>query len=102
MDARAIIAELCRRFRVSAEFGRRLRPLVERAALAEPGKQRLILELVERSFAEEARRSAALRASVLSAEDLRCLSTVASVLHSWKPPGWLERWEEPPRDPERA
>ncbi len=96
MDARAIIDELCRRFGVSGGFGRRLLPLVERAVRSEPGKQRLILELVERSFAEEASRNSTRWNGVLTGEEWRCVRTVASLLHGWRPPAWLERWEDPP------
>ena len=94
VDPGAIISELCQRFGVSSEFGRRIRPLAERAASSEPEKRRLILELIERSFAEEARRAAALRAS-FSPEDWRVITTVASVLHAWRPPGWFDRWDHP-------
>ena len=100
MDARIFIARLCTRFRVSLDFGRRLQPLVERAARAEPEKQRLLLDMVERSFAEEARRIAAERGErpPSPADDWRALTTVAAVLHGWEPPAWFERWDdEPPR-----
>ena len=56
MDARRYIARLCSRYQVSLDFGRRLEPLVEKAAQSSPEKQRLLLEMVERSFAEEGRR----------------------------------------------
>jgi hypothetical protein len=98
VDVRRFIARMCSRFRVSLDFGRRLQPLVERAARAEPGKRRVLLEMVVRSFAEE-RRRAALQGND-PAEDRRVLSAVASVLHGWVPPPWLERWEdEPPQRP---
>ncbi|NOT31801.1 MAG: hypothetical protein HOP15_15250 [Planctomycetes bacterium] len=96
MEARRLIAKLCTRFRVSLDFGRRLQPLVEKAVQAEPEKRRLLLELVERSFAEEARR-AELGDEVDeggSPADRRALTTVASVLHGWNPPTWFERWED--------
>jgi hypothetical protein len=97
VDARRFIARLCTRFRVSLDFGRRLQPLVEKAARSEPEKRRLLLELVERSFAEEASRAESERRKG-APEDWRALSTVASVLHGWEPPAWFERWEdEPPR-----
>jgi hypothetical protein len=95
VDARTIIADLCRRFGVSLEFGKRLRPLVERATRSDPQKRRLILEMIERSFAEEARRADEERTSeALTPEESRVLSTVARVLHGWKPPAWLDE-----RDP---
>lgn len=101
MEARRLIAQLCARFRVSLDFGRRLQPLVEKAVGSAPEKRRLLLELVERSFAEEARRIESddqARAPAPSARDLRSLSTVASVLHGWNPPSWFEHWDdEPPR-----
>lgn len=96
MDARRFIARMCSRFRVSLDFGRRLQPLVERAARAEPAKQRLLLEMVERSFVEEARR-AEIERSGCSPEDWSVLVSVASVLHGWHPPTWFERWEDESR-----
>lgn len=99
VESRRFIALLCSRFRVSLDFGRRLQPLVERALRADPEKRRLLLEMVERSFAEEARRAELERAGN-SPEERKALTTVASVLHGWTPPGWFERWEdEPPQRP---
>jgi hypothetical protein len=98
MEARRLIAQMCSRFRVSIDFGRRLQPLVEKAlATADPSKQRGLLELVERSFAEEGRRAERDRQGGSSPEEWRALSSVARMLHSWNPPGWFERWEEPPK-----
>lgn len=96
MDVRRFVAEMCTRFCVSLDFGRRLQPLVEKAARAAPEKQRLLLELVERSFAEEGRR-AELERNGCSPEDWRVLANVACVLHGWRPPQWFERWEDEPR-----
>lgn len=87
---------MCSRFRVSLDFGRRLQPLVERAARADPAKQRLLLEMVERSFAEEGRR-AEIERSGCSPEDWCALATVARELHGWNPPAWFERWDDEPR-----
>lgn len=101
MDPRRIIARLCSRYGVSLDFGRRLQPLVERAAAAEPAKQRLLLELVERSFAEEGRRATREREGG-AGEDRRALSSVAAVLHGWKPPGWFERWDDELPGPDEA
>lgn len=102
MDPRRLIAQLCSRFRVSLDFGRRLQPLVEMAAKAEPRKQRLLLEMVERSFAEEARRLARERVDG-PGEDWGALVTVARVLHGWSPARWFdwsdERRPEPPPSP---
>ena len=58
LDPPRFIAQLCSRFRVSLDFGRRLQPLVVRAMQSEPEKRRLLLEMIERSFAEESRRAA--------------------------------------------
>jgi len=102
VDPRRFIARLCSRYGVSLDFGRRLQPLVERAAAAEPAKQRLLLELVERSFAEEGRRAARERAGGGTGEDFQALSSVASVLHGWKPPGWFERWDDELPRPDKA
>jgi hypothetical protein len=89
-----IIADLCQRFGVSNEFGERLRPLVERAVRSEPDKRRRILDLIERSFDQEARRARLQTAQILSVEDKRVLTTVARVLHPWNPPRWLHYWEQ--------
>jgi hypothetical protein len=98
LDPSRFIAQLCRRFRVPPEFGRRLQPLVQRAAESEPEKQRLLLEMVERSFAEEARRMERERAS-LPGDEWRALNTVAGVLHGWNAPEWFDRWDEEPDSP---
>jgi hypothetical protein len=100
LDPRRYIARMCTRFRVSLDFGRRLQPLVEKAAQSEPDKQRLLLEMVERSFAEEGRRAERARRGCPTEDDWRALTSVASVLHGWSPPAWFDRWEdEPPRRP---
>jgi hypothetical protein len=95
VDVRRFVAEMCTRYHVSLDFGRRLQPLVEKAARSTPQKQRLLLELVERSFAEESRR-AELERSGCSPEDWRVLVSVAGVLHGWQPPQWFDRWEDDP------
>lgn len=92
MDVPRLIAQLCNRFRVSLDFGRRLQPLVEMAARSDPRKQRLLLELVERSFAEEGRRAERDRLNDPE-EDDRILCMVARVLHAWNPPRWFD-WNE--------
>jgi hypothetical protein len=100
LDVHRFVSEMCTRFRVSPAFGQRLRPLIENAARSSPEKQRLLLELVERSFAEEGRR-AELERSGCTPEDWRVLASVAGVLHGWHPPRWFDRWEdEPRREPE--
>jgi len=97
VDVPRFIAQLCSRFRVSLDFGRRLQPLVEMAARSEPRKQRLLLEMVERSFAEEGRRSRLERAQDPE-DDRRALTMVARVLHGWNPPRWFD-WNEDRRPP---
>jgi len=97
LDPKRFISQLCARFGVPADFGRRLQPLAERAAAAQPEKRRLLLEMIERSFAEEARRRALTRALARACgepDDWRVLSTVASALHGWEPPTWFEGWGE--------
>lgn len=103
MDARRFIAQLCSRFHVSLDFGRRLQPLVEMAARAGPRKQRLLLEMVERSFAEEGRRAERNRKGS-PIDDWKALALLARELHGWNPPSWFD-WSEdrlPPRNPPRA
>ena len=85
---------MCSRYRVSLDFGRRLQPLVEKAALSRPEKQRLLLEMVERSFAEEGRRAERERRGGNPDDDWRALTSVASILHGWNPPTWFDRWED--------
>jgi len=104
MDPSAIIGELCRRHGVSPSFGNRLRPLIERAQVVAPGARERIMDLVERSFAEEARRVAREKAE-RAEQDRRMLSAVASILHAWEPPRWLREVGPPdegapPHDPE--
>ena len=90
MDAFHIIDKLCERYGVSLEFGRRIQPLVERAGRVRPDLKVRILEMVERSFVEEARRQKE-RSPMknLDPGDRKVLITVAAVLHGWKPPFWL-------------
>jgi len=90
------IEQLCRRYRVTPDFGRRLLPLAERAARSAPGKQRLICELIERSFAEEGRRML-LERTGSTPEEWAAVRTVAAILHAWNPPEWFERWDQPPQ-----
>ncbi len=105
MDPTQIILDLCARFRVSSDFGLRLRPLVERAQKSEPDAKARIMDLVHRSFEEEARREARRPSRVLPRQEMRILSTVAGILHSWAPPHWLEQWGDvtrskaPPESP---
>jgi len=90
MDASQIIDELCARYGVSKEFGHRIQPLVVRASQVRPELSERILQMVERSFREEARRQKErLPIKHLDPTEHRILTTVAAVLHSWKPPFWL-------------
>ena len=89
MDPDAFIDDLCRRFRVSPDFGRRLLPLVKRANECEPGLSARLLAMVERSFEEESRRTLDGRPHGLDESDWKSLTTVARVLHDWDPPLWL-------------
>ena len=89
MDPDTFIDDLCRRFRVSPDFGQRLLPLVRRAQEVEPGLSQRLLDMVERSFAEEAKRSLRGRPKKVSPEDWKTLTTVARVLHDWDVPLWL-------------
>ena len=100
VDARRVIAKLCNRFQVSLDFGRRLQPLVEMAVRADAKKRRLLLEMVERSFAEEGRRAERERAH-LPGDDWKTLQMVARVLHGWNPPTWFD-WREDPGPPDPA
>jgi len=91
LDARQFLDRLCHRHGVGRDFGRKLVPLVEKAMAAKEEKRRRILEMVERSVVEEARRAARDRWGT-GYEDWRALRTVASVLHGWEPPGWFDDW----------
>jgi hypothetical protein len=96
LDPSAIIDELCRRYGVSPKFGNRLRPLIERAQVVPAESSARIMDLVERSFAEEARRAreeeSEKRAN--AQRERRMLSAVAAILHGWDPPEWLRGWSE--------
>ena len=96
MDVNRTLFELCLAYRVPSAFGERLRPLLERAASSPPKKRERLLALVERSFAEEARREVREpRPAVhLSPEELSVLGTVAEILRTWNPPAWLHVWEQ--------
>lgn len=94
MDAPELLQDLCRRYGVPEPFGAKLRPLVERALKSPPQARKRILDMVERSFAQEAirleeRDVERARVDQLSKADRDVLKTVADILHGWKPPGWL-------------
>jgi len=97
MDPTQLIEDLCRRHRVPRAFGDRLRPLLRRAQCVEPDARQRILDLVVRSFEEEARRQRHAegfgeRLAELPELDQRAIHSVASVLHGWAPPRWLLGW----------
>lgn len=89
------IADLCRKHHVPLGFGNRLLPLVRRALASPEEKRERLLQLVDRSFAEEARRRSRNRPANLTTEDRRLLRTVGNVLHGWEPPDWMLRWKWP-------
>ena len=91
-----LLRELCRRYGVSEDFGLRLRPLIERALKSPPEARRRILEMVERSFHQEASRLPRPQPVQLTEADRRILRTVAGILHAWEPPDWLKQWGDPP------
>lgn len=94
MEPARIIEELCRRYRVSPKWGGKLLPLVERAQVVAPEAASRILDLVERSFAEEARRAREEEARRGADDaDHRVLRAVAPILHDWSPPRWLRKWQ---------
>ena len=94
MDPDQIIYDLCERYGVSPDFGHRLRPLITRAQKSSPEARQRIMDMVERSFAQEATRQEALPLDELPDGDRRILVTVAGILHSWRPPTWLKFWNE--------
>ena len=88
-----ILDDLARRYGLPAEFALRLLPLVGRARAAPADVRQRILELVESSFAREARRLAQVRLRREGEED-KALLRVARLLHGWNPPPWFEAWSE--------
>ena len=96
MESRKIILELCARFGVPEDFGMRLSPLIKRACQSEPEARRRIMDMVERSFIEEAGRIRKQRPlSSLPESERRLLAMVAGILHNWRPPVWLRMWGTP-------
>lgn len=94
MDSLDLLRDLCERFGVPEPFGAKLRPLVDRALKSPPQARKRILDMVERSFAQESirleeRTVEAARVNQLTKEDRAALKTVADILHTWAPPGWL-------------
>ena len=70
------------------------------AARADPRKQRLLLEMVERSFAEEGRRAERDRTGS-PGDDWKALLLVARTLHGWNPPNWFD-WTQDRRSPDAS
>lgn len=96
MSPQEFISDLCRRYGVSEEFGRRLLPLAERAEEVRPEMRKRLHDFLVRSFlaqaaieVEEGRENASWNPTP---EERRLLEQVAGVLHEWTPPGWLDRW----------
>ena len=86
------ITELCDRHHVSKAFGRRLLPLIRRALDSAEEKRDRLLALVDRSFAEEAKRNRITPPKALTAKERRILRTVGGILHTWDPPEWMSHW----------
>ena len=87
----ADLDQLCSRFGVSHEFGRRLSPILRRALGSPPERRRFLLGLVERSFAREADRLRR-RRSERELEEDRALVSIAGTLHAWDTPSWFKSW----------
>ena len=103
MDPTQLIEQLCRRHGVPRAFGEKLRPLLRRAQRVEPEARQRILDLVTRSFEEEARRCREAereteRLKALPEADQKILHTIAGVLHGWSPPAWLVGWSKRQED----
>ncbi len=96
MNVDQTLDQLCATYGVSASFGERLRPLLQRASTSPPEKRERLIGLVERSFAEEARRVAPSPkriANQLSDAERTVLRTVADILHAWDPPARFKNWK---------
>jgi hypothetical protein len=92
-DAERIIRALCEKYGVPLDFGLRLTPLVARAQKSPADARRRIMEMVERSFAQEAVSRVEDSSEEDPGADLRLLKTVAQLLHDWRPPPWLDGWK---------
>lgn len=96
MTPERIIQRFSRRYGVSEDFGRRMRPLIVRALESPPPTRRRILELVERSYVHQVQidleEAAATAAASLPRDEARALQVVARILHGWSPPKWLDGW----------
>ena len=96
MTPERIIRRLSRRYGVSEDFGRRLRPLLLRALESPPDARRRILELVERSYVHQAQLDLEEASARLPRDEAQALRAVARILHGWIPPEWLEDWGTAP------
>jgi hypothetical protein len=97
MRARETLEHLCRRHGVSEDFGRRLLPLLERAAAAPPDVRARLVGLVEQSLEREGQRQTELRRS-RAARDEQALVNVARALHVWEPPDDFDPERHAPED----
>jgi len=98
------LEQIRQRHGLSHAFAERFLPLLERAQRAEPDVRNRIIELVESSFAREAKRGLAATSSAVhrsarapvspSPAEVAALELVAKVLHSWQPPSWMLEWGE--------
>ncbi len=86
-----LLETLAQRYGLGPDFALRLAPLIHRARVATPDVRRRLLELVENSFAREARRLAEVKKRRESAED-EALLRVTRLLDAWTPPAWFEAW----------
>ncbi|MEO0651921.1 MAG: hypothetical protein AAFZ65_14695 [Planctomycetota bacterium] len=102
MHAQETLRTLCLRHGIDEAFGRRLLPLLERAAGATPDVRDRLVRLVEQSFERESERREQLRQNVHLRED-EALLNVARALHGWDPPENFDPNEHRPEDldPER-
>jgi len=94
MDLTRKIKALCQRYCVPLAFGEKLRPLLARAERLEPEPRQRILDLITRSFEEEARRcrraeQGDARLEALPEADRKILRAVSDALHGWDPPAWF-------------
>jgi hypothetical protein len=98
MTPRELINDFCQRYGVSAAFGERMLPLAERAEHVNTDLRGRLHDFLERSFVAQAEAEAreaeadAAPWTPASPEEDRAVRTVASVLHAWEPPRWLDRW----------
>ena len=97
MHAQDTLRTLCLRHGLDEAFGRRLLPLLERAASAPPEVRDRLLRLVEQSFVRESERRATLRENAEAAQE-DALLNVARALHAWDPPEDFDPDRHAPED----